>query len=96
MDETKRYVANSVVSCGDEQEGSILFNPDTDDMVVINPSGKVIWEFMEIAQTAEQIAAHLAETYQGVSAEQAAEDVQSFLENLLGDFVLEVQGDGDD
>lgn len=96
MDETKRYMANPVVSCGDEQEGSILFNPDTDDMVVINPTGRAIWELIDTPHTAEQIVAHLVERYQNVSAEQAAEDVQSFLENLLGDFVLEVQADGDD
>jgi sensor domain CHASE-containing protein len=95
MDESKRYLANPVVSCGDEKDGSVLFNPDTDDMVVINPSGKLIWEFIQSAHTAQEIAAHLVETYQGVSAEQAAQDAQGFVDSLLGDFVLEVQaGDG--
>jgi len=84
-------VANPVVSCGDETDGSVLFNPDTDDMVVINPSGKVIWEFIQTAHTPQEIAAHLLETYQGVSAEQAAQDAQNFVASLLGDFVLEAQ-----
>jgi sensor domain CHASE-containing protein len=95
MDEATRYMANPVVSCGDEQDGSVLFNPDTDDMVVINPSGKVIWAFIQTAHTALEIAAHLVETYQGISAEQAAQDAQGFVDSLRGDFVLEVQaGDG--
>jgi hypothetical protein len=39
------------------------------------------------------MVAHLVETYRGVTAEQAADDVARFVESLGPDFVLEA-GDG--
>jgi hypothetical protein len=95
MGDRVKYKANPVVSCREEQEGSILFNPDTDDMQVINPSGRVIWDCIGTPRSVEEIMAYLAEVYEDMPAEQAAEDVQAFLERLLGDYVLQ-EGGGDD
>ena len=90
MDEIKRYLANSVVSCGEEVDGFVLFNPDTDDMAVINPSGRALWDWIASPRSAQEMAVFLVETYEGVSEEQAAKDVQEFIHSLLGDFMLEV------
>lgn len=93
--EATRYVANPVVSCGDEQDGAILFNPDTDDMVVINPTGRLLWDLLQTPQGIAEMAARLAETYPDVSLEQATQDAQAFVDELLGDFVQEGQADDD-
>lgn len=95
MEETKRFLANPVVSCADEKDGSVLFNPDTDDMAVINPTGRLIWDFIPTAKGIDEIAVHLVESYPDLESAQAAEDAQAFVDQLLGDFVLEEQAEDD-
>ncbi len=89
---TRQYVANPVVSCREEEGGAVLFNPDTDDMVIINPTGRVIWDFLATPRNTVQVAAHVVEKFQGVSPEQAATDAEAFLQSLLPDFILEAEG----
>jgi len=37
------YRANDVVSCAEENEdGALLYNPDKDESVLLNPSGRSI------------------------------------------------------
>jgi len=95
MDSMTRYVANPVVSCGDEEGGSILFNPDTDDMVVINPSGRALWDYLEAPRSVDDLAAHLIDAYPDVEEGRAREDAQAFVESLMGDFVLERQAENE-
>lgn len=92
MDESIRYLANPVVSLRDEAEdGALLFNPDTDDLVVINPTGRIIWLLLANPHSREEIAAHLTTVYQGVGLEQALQDVEQFIQALRPGFVLETE-----
>ena len=94
MSESKRYRANPVVSFGDEgDDGAVLYNPDVDDVTIVNLAGKAIWQLLETPQTPEHIAAYLVETFQGCSVEQAAEDVEAFIQELLPDFLEMVDDD---
>jgi hypothetical protein len=91
MSAPKRYWANSVVSCADEgADGAVLFNPDTDESVVINPSGCAIWSFLSVPRTLDEVAAHLVATFRDVPVEQAAQDADKFIQTLAPDCVLEV------
>ena len=88
-----RYMTNSVVSFGDEgDEGAVLFNPDIDDVVFINPTGKVIWQFINSPRTVEQIAKHLAESFRAPSLDNVRNDIETFIQLLLPDFVKEIEG----
>jgi len=91
MTELKRYQANPAVSCGDEEDGAVLYNPDTDDTTIVNLPGRALWAFlgMETPHTVDEMAAYLMETYRDVAAEQAAEDAARFARSLLPNFVLE-------
>ena len=83
------YRANEVVSCADEDEdGAMLYNPDTDETVLLNPSGRSIWALLATAQTIDQIGGHLTTTYPNVTREQAVQDADKFIQSLLPDFVL--------
>jgi hypothetical protein len=93
MSESKRYQANPVVSCGDEEDGAVLFNPDADDTAIVNLTGRALWGFLEMPRTVDEMAAYLVQTYRGVQAEQAAEDADQFVQSLLSDFLLEVDDD---
>lgn len=93
MTGTSRYQANPVVSCGDEEDGAVLYNPDTDDTTIINLPGRVLWGFMETPRTVGEMAEHLMAVYCDVAAEQAAEDAAQFVRSLLPNFVLEANDD---
>jgi len=92
MGEAKRFLANPDVSCREDgPEGALLFNPDTDGMRVLNPTGLVIWEALDRPRTQAEIVAHLMESCDDVPADQVESDVDEFLSKLLpGGFVGEV------
>lgn len=89
MTEPKRYLINPVVSCRDEGDEALLFNPDLDDVALINPTGRMIWDILATPYTVGEIASQLAERT-NASAETIAPDVEQFLQTLLPDFILEV------
>jgi len=94
VSESKHYRANPVVSFGDEgEDGAVLHNPDVDEVIIVNPTGKAIWQLLETPHTPEQIAAYLVETFQGCTLEQAAEDVETFIQDLLPNFLETIDGD---
>ena len=90
MEQVKRYLANHEVSLRDEgDDGALLFNPDTNGLLVINPTGRTIWQFLSAAHTRDEIAAYLVDFYQGVTLEQALQDSDAFLQALGAEFILE-------
>ena len=95
MAEPKQYLANPDVSCREEgPEGALLFNPDTDGMMVLNPTGLLIWQALDRPRTQEELVACLEEACDDVPAEQVGSDVDEFLKTLLpGGFVGEVLAD---
>jgi hypothetical protein len=88
------YQADPVVSCGEEEDGAILYNPDADDTTVLNPSGLALWAYLESPRTVEEMAAYLAATYCDVAIERATEDAVRFVEELGPDFVIHVYANG--
>ena len=51
-------------------------------MIRVNPTGCYLWELLETEQTRESLAMALQERYE-VTLEQAAKDVDAFVEKLL-------------
>ena len=90
MSNPKRYKANPVVSYGEEEDGAVLFNPDTDDTVIINITGQILWDLLKTPHTVEELSEHLTIKYQDVSIEQVTEDVTQFVQALIPDFLSEV------
>ena len=75
-----------MVSLRAESEGALLYNPDSDEVVLINETGQLIWEAITQPKTTMEIAAFVeAKTY---DAENVLADVKSFIESLLPDFVI--------
>jgi hypothetical protein len=92
MSDTRRYLVNPDVSCREEgPDGALLFNPDTDAMLVINPTGLLIWQALNRPRTRDEIVAHLLETCEDVPTDQVANDVDEFIQSLQpGGFIGEV------
>ena len=88
-----RYQINPVVSCGEEKDGAVLYNPDIDVTSVINLCGQKIWKYLQTPRTREEIADHLVQSYSDVTLQQAAEDTKLFIEALAPDFLIEIKDD---
>lgn len=80
--ERLRYRGNPVVSCRIEGENdAILYNPDTDNTILINGSGIAIWQFIQELRSEEEIARYLSDFFDE-KPESLLEDVRTFLEGL--------------
>lgn len=85
MDETSTYLANPEVSLREEDgDGAILFNAESDALLIINPIGLIIWKYIEPhPRSKSEIVAHLKDMCDDVPAEQVEPDVVEFIEDLL-------------
>ena len=69
----KTYRANEVVSCVDEgEDGAMLYNPDKNDTVLLNPSGRIIWALLSVPRTLDEIAGHLVAAYPDIAREEGS------------------------
>jgi hypothetical protein len=79
------YVANPDVSCRPEgEDGALLFNPDTDQILVINPTGLLIWQALGEPRSQSQLVEAFGAQCDGLpDAEELERDVAEFVEQLL-------------
>ena len=89
MNEIDHLMINPDVSFRQEDEdGAILFNPDTDGLKVVNPTGIVIWRFLAQPHTQAEVIAHLLEAFDGAPESQVAGDAEAFIKDLVqGGFI---------
>jgi hypothetical protein len=87
------FIVNDVVCCRVEgSDGATLYNPDTDKIRKINPSGLEIWVFLKEPHTLDEITTYLLENFSdSPPKEMVIQDVTSFLENLISaGYLIEV------
>jgi hypothetical protein len=83
MDKSSSLLGNPDVSLREEDDGALLFNADTNALLVINPIGLVIWKFTKVhPRTRADIVAHLKEACEDVPSEQVEADVDKFIVEL--------------
>lgn len=84
INETALYMVNPDVSCREEgPDGALLFNPDTNDVLVINVTGLLIWQALTTPRRAAQTIEALKRQCENVPEEAVAQDVYEFMEQLL-------------
>jgi SynChlorMet cassette radical SAM/SPASM protein ScmF len=94
MSSIQRFQAGTAVSCFEEgREGALLYRPDTDETVVLNRTGRIIWSFLKTPHTLEEITGHIVATYPKVPSEQARQDVTRLVESLAPDIIAPATGD---
>ncbi len=82
--ESTLYLANPDVSCREEgPDGALLFNPDTDAVLVINITGLLIWETLRKPCDKAAVVAALLERCNNVPVDSVAADVDEFMEQLI-------------
>ncbi len=83
MEQSSSLLANPDVSLREEEDGAILFNADTNALLVINPIGLIIWKFIKVhPRTLADIVRHLLETCEDAPLDQVEADVEKFVADL--------------
>jgi hypothetical protein len=84
MDASTLYIANPDVSCREEgPDGALLFNPDTNDVLVINVTGLVIWEALADPCNEGQLVEALLARCNNVPQDQVDGHVDAFMAQLI-------------
>jgi hypothetical protein len=81
---TKRYIQNPDVNQREEDEdGALLFNPDTDQVQLISKTGLYIWKLCIEPHTVEEIVNRFREDFDEVPEDQVTTDVEEFLKQMV-------------
>lgn len=80
-----QYLCNPDVVLREEDpdEGALLFNPDTNQVKVINTTGLFIWQQCGVARALDEIVAEVQKGFDEVPVEQVAQDVQEFVDGMV-------------
>ena len=80
---TSRLARNpDVVLREEDEDGGLLFNPDTNQIKVLNITGLYIWKQCDGTRTAPEIANTLLSEFEDAPAEQIGADVREFIEGM--------------
>jgi len=82
--QVQRFMRNpDVVVHEEDPDGALIFNPDTDQIKVLNPTGFFIWRSCDGSHDMQRIIARVRETFDGVPADQVSEQVQDFVNVMV-------------
>ena len=80
---TSNPIANPVVSLREDfDEWAVLFNPDTADVVGINPVGVAVWNLLDGEHSLEDILLEVKDRFVNVS-DSAVEEIAGFVKDLV-------------
>ena len=78
------YVRNpDVVLREDEPDGGLLFNPDTNQIRVLNPTGLFLWKNCDGTREMEDLVEALRAEFEGVPEGEVQGQVTSFMEDMV-------------
>lgn len=91
-----QYLCNpDVVLREEDEDGGLLFNPDTNQVKVVNTSGLFIWQQCSETCTLDEIVAKVQKEFEEVSFELVAQDVKEFVDGMVSSgFIGMVEKDG--
>ncbi len=78
------YLRNpDVVLREEDPDGGLLFNPDTNQVKVLNHTGLFIWNLCDGTHLMDEIVKGIQETYDEVPLDQVTDQVKSFVDELV-------------
>jgi len=78
------YLCNpEVVLREEDEDGGLLFNPDTNQVKVVNNSGLLIWKQFGKEQRLDTVIAILQDTFGDTSYEEIMADARTFLADMV-------------
>jgi hypothetical protein len=86
-----KFVRNpDVILRENDPEGALLFNPDTNQIRVINPTGLFIWKHCDGKKDLPAIVAALKNAFEGVPEREVDEEVKAFVDDMRANGFLGV------
>jgi len=87
-----RVAINPDVSCRvEDDEHALLFNPDTDNSVLIDRTGLLIWKYIEKPRSVADIVTYLKGCFSGCPVpDTLRKDVETYLQDLIPEFAGEI------
>ncbi len=67
----------------DPDEGALLFNPDTNQVKIINATGLFIWQQCGVACTLDEIVAEVQKCFDEVPMDLVLSEVQEFVDGMV-------------
>lgn len=78
------FICNpEVVLREEDSDGGLLFNPDTNQIKVINATGLFIWKLCEKKNYITAMVTELQESFSGVPQDNATDQIKKFLEEMI-------------
>ena len=92
-----RFIRNpDVVIYEEDPDGSLAFNPDTDKLRVLNPTGFFIWTLCDDSRDMESLVDKVRASFDKVPEDQVSEQVKEYVEEMvIAGFIGTVEDDGD-
>ena len=79
-----QYLRNpDVVLREEDEDGGLLFNPDTNQVKILNPTGLFIWKQCESPRDQSAIAAAIRQAFEDVPGQELLADLQEFLSGMI-------------
>jgi len=79
-----RYVCNpDVVLREEDEDGGLLFNPDTNQVKIVNPTGLFIWKQFNTPNDFEGVVQAVIDSFEDVPLDEVRKDVEEFLSGMV-------------
>ncbi len=79
-----RYARNpDVVLREEDEDGGLLFNPDTNQVRVLNTTGLFIWKQCDGTRDVDEIVRLLQESFEDTPVKEVIADVHEFIEGMI-------------
>jgi len=78
-----RYIKNpDVILREEDSDGALIFNPDTDQIRVLNPTGLFIWQLCNGTNDQAGIVSALRESFDEIPEDQISQQVEDFISEM--------------
>jgi hypothetical protein len=79
-----KYACNpEVILREEEKEGGLLFNPDTNQVIVLNSTGVFIWRMCDGSHNVEDIIQEIQNEFEGASPDVLKIEIPKFLDMMV-------------
>jgi hypothetical protein len=83
MAREKYLLVNQGLVCREEEGGeTLLFNPETGEIKVANPTAFFIWQLCDGTRTKADVLRALEEEFEGVDRDVLEKDLDTFIQDL--------------
>ena len=83
------YMRNPQVDLSQAGERNVLYHQGQAKAVILNPTGSLLWNFLENPATHEQLLAHLQAQFSEVPVATLDQDLKAYLKELLEQDILQ-------